>query len=869
MHIEDVSPTRDGTTITLPGLLQSVSGKALCIACSVGGIRVYLGGHSGVWRSDDGGAHWFHLTRDQPPPGQTNVPGALLIPNVYDLLVSPADKNLVFAATGRDPRRPARNGVYRSANGGETWTLVHQFVSAQGSTNIVRNVGRLAVAPDDPQLIYAAGESAIGISTNGGLSWTESIPQTGPGDLVRHVVAGPQFGSARHVYAIGTRVWHSEDGGQTWQQDPFNVSLGFPADGLGTSSRALTIHPGQPTVIYLNSNGSLFRGDFSGAGNAAWTQLPSVPIGFPSTTASGTDYIVAHVTPAGQLLLFASDRRTSHVSVGEPAAASQWRRIDGNPVHVDPHGFALTPDFAIPPSTGPARNLGRAFMVNDGGADFTDDGAASWKKGKGLSTLGLVNAAALPRPSGKPAICIGMGDNSGFFSSDGGSTWKTQEYLGGDNDACFADPLQPNRLIVFTPRTGLKGLFLYTAKPGDVPDAAVGTSDRTEVPGPPPKTGDETGPGWNATSGPYNLGYRPMVLTLKGETPRPDGDFVTVRYSGTRAFVARTTALSTIATANDWVSSATSEGPGVKVFQQGPDLPSQNVSVVQAAGGHSSPTLYVGDPDVSRRMWKWTAGMSSWQQLVPGPPNTPNAPATARRFFVNPYHPAILYVLSDNHILRSDDGGGSWRVDGSLERALTEHGAFPFDVQPDGNPGQSLLRDMQFDPERQAYRFAIGVAGVFYTLNGSDWDHLILASALPMRPNNAFYDPGSDPCGRALYVSTSNRGILRLSPLPPEWDDPIGAVVATEGRLKLLRVHDVGTKYGPPTDVLDAEVIIQLDTEPDKAFGFQLREDDDEQARRGMLDTLRDAFNRGSRVRIEYTRTGCRTGTIIRVIQRT
>ena len=585
MQIKDVSPTSDGTTITLSGLVQSISGKALCIACSVGGDRVYLGGHSGVWRSDDGGVTWIHLTRDQPPAGQTNVPGALLVPNVYDLLVSPANKNLIFAATGRDPRRPAKSGIYRSADGGSTWTLVHQFVSTQGGNSIVRSVGRLAVAPDDPQLIYAAGESAIGISTDGGLTWSESIPQTNPADLVRHIVATPAVGSVRHLYGVGTRVWHSADGGQTWQQDPFVISLGFPSDTLGTSSRALTIHPEQPTALYLNSNGNLFRGDFLGADPATWTQLPSVPVGFPNTTASGTDYIVAHVTPAGQLLLFASDRRTAHVSIGEPTSASQWRRIDGNPVHVDPHGLALTPDFALRPVSGPIGNLGRAFMVNDGGVDFSSDGAATWTKGKGLSTLGLVNAAALPRPSGPPAICIGMGDNSGFFSSDGGSTWKTQDYLGGDNDACFADPLQPNRLIVFAPRTGNKGLFLYTADSSDVPDGAVGTSDKTEVPGPPPRVSTETRAGWNATSGPYNLGYRPLVFTLQGETPRPDGDFVTVRYSGTRAFVARTTALSAIAAANDWVSSATSEGPGVKVFQQGPDLPTQDISVVQLPAG--------------------------------------------------------------------------------------------------------------------------------------------------------------------------------------------------------------------------------------------------------------------------------------------
>jgi hypothetical protein len=36
-------------------------------------------------------------------------------------------------------------------------------------------------------------------------------------------------------------------------------------------------------------------------------------------------------------------------------------------------------------------------------------------------------------------------------------------------------------------------------------------------------------------------------------------------------------------------------------------------------------------------------------------------------------------------------------------------------------------------------------------------------------------------------------------------------------------VNEVGTGYGPPDDFLDAEVIVWLDSEPEKAFGFQLR----------------------------------------------
>ena len=83
----------------------------------------------------------------------------------------------------------------------------------------------------------------------------------------------------------------------------------------------------------------------------------------------------------------------------------------------------------------------------------------------------------------------------------------------------------------------------------------------------------------------------------------------------------------------------------------------------------------------------------------------------------------------------------------------------------------------------------------------------------------------------------------------------------------MLRVNDVGTKYGPPTDQLDAEVVISLDTEEGRAFGFQLRKDANLGPNEGMLDVLRRAFKVRSRLRVDYVRTGCSNGRIIRVIE--
>ena len=113
-----------------------------------------------------------------------------------------------------------------------------------------------------------------------------------------------------------------------------------------------------------------------------------------------------------------------------------------------------------------------------------------------------------------------------------------------------------------------------------------------------------------------------------------------------------------------------------------------------------------------------------------------------------------------------------------------------------------------------------------------------------------------------LKISSTFVLALALLAAEPGFAD-IGAAA---GRVTLLRVHDVGTGYGPPGDVLDAEVIIQLDNNPGQGFGFALREDGNRAVRQGMLDLLRDAFNNNWIVTINYFfDPGDNNGTIFRV----
>jgi len=117
------------------------------------------------------------------------------------------------------------------------------------------------------------------------------------------------------------------------------------------------------------------------------------------------------------------------------------------------------------------------------------------------------------------------------------------------------------------------------------------------------------------------------------------------------------------------------------------------------------------------------------------------------------------------------------------------------------------------------------------------------------------------PFTGVMRAGTFGRGAYEV-----DTEDPIRSLINVSGRVTLLRVHDIGTKYGPSWDQIDADVIVWLDTQPGKAFGFQLRNDGGEAAHAGMLNRLRDAFNRNRVVSIDYVRTGLKNGQIIRVM---
>lgn len=73
-----------------------------------------------------------------------------------------------------------------------------------------------------------------------------------------------------------------------------------------------------------------------------------------------------------------------------------------------------------------------------------------------------------------------------------------------------------------------------------------------------------------------------------------------------------------------------------------------------------------------------------------------------------------------------------------------------------------------------------------------------------------------------------------------------------DGNVTMLRVSELGSRFGPPDSGLEAEVLFRLDANPDTTYGFKLRAGDAGGAQYGMYLLLKEAHVHGRRVFVGY-----------------
>jgi photosystem II stability/assembly factor-like uncharacterized protein len=172
----------------------------------------------GVFRSTDGGASW----RKVLPDVKDDNTGAI------DLAFKPDDPRVVYAALWQTRRPPwsvyppsngPGGGLYKSTDGGDTWTPLrgHGFPARTG------NIG-LALAPSRPDRVYAmvdAPEGGLYRSDDGGASWTRTSADRriwGRGWYFGNVAVEPRDPDV--VYACNTALYRSRDGGKSFVPGP-------------------------------------------------------------------------------------------------------------------------------------------------------------------------------------------------------------------------------------------------------------------------------------------------------------------------------------------------------------------------------------------------------------------------------------------------------------------------------------------------------------------------------------------------------------------------------------------------------------------------------------------------------------------------
>ncbi len=257
------------------------AGRVLAVAGIPGNPRTFYFGavDGGVWRTRNAGLTW------QP------ISDGRVSPSIGALAIAPSDSNVIWVGTGEADMRSDityGDGVYRSTDGGDHWTHL-------GLEN-TRHIGRILVDPRDADvaLVAAMGhaygpnpERGVYRTSDGGKSWTKVLyrgPEAGAIDLAADpsnpdvVYAAlwsmrrPPWSQYPPVEGSGSGLYRSVDGGKSWTQV---TGGGFPADSVGRIGVAVA--PGGRRVYVIvdaPSEGGLYRSD---DGGSTWRRVSDDP----------------------------------------------------------------------------------------------------------------------------------------------------------------------------------------------------------------------------------------------------------------------------------------------------------------------------------------------------------------------------------------------------------------------------------------------------------------------------------------------------------------------------------------------------------------------------------------------------------------
>ncbi|MEM6641114.1 MAG: glycosyl hydrolase, partial [Pseudomonadota bacterium] len=388
-------------------------------------------GSGGIFETTNGGTTWSPIFENE---SSYSIGCITLDPNNPSTIWVGSGENISGRHTGYG------DGVYRSLDGGKTWTNMGLAASER--------IGMIRVDPRDSDVVYVAaqgplwsggGERGLYKTVDGGKSWKNILSAgeyTGVGEVHLDprnpdVLYANTWQRQRSVAALvdggpESAIHKSTDGGETWRK----LTTGLPDEVMGKVG--LAISPQNPDVVYAQIELSQREGGFyrSINGGASWEKR--------------SDYIAGGTGPHYYTEIFASPHHFDHIYQMDvwmhvsTDGGKTFVKTDYNDKHSDHHALAFDPS-----------NPRYLLAGTDGGVYETFDGGDTWRYAANLPVTQFYKVA-VDYDTPFYNVYGGTQDNQ----SQGGpsrtdnvlgirnSDWFVT--LGGDGHQSAVDPTNPN-----------------------------------------------------------------------------------------------------------------------------------------------------------------------------------------------------------------------------------------------------------------------------------------------------------------------------------------------------------------------------------------------------------------------------------------
>jgi photosystem II stability/assembly factor-like uncharacterized protein len=337
-------------------------GRVTAVTGVAGQPRVYYFGATGggVWKTTDAGTTWLPITDGQIATGSVGA-----------IAVAASDPNVIYLGMGESPIRgnvSHGDGVYRSTDAGKTWKHVGLADS--------RHISRVRVHPQDPNLVYVAAqghafgpnvERGIFRSKDAGKTWEKICfvdDKTGATELAidptnpRILYAG-FWQVLRKPWTFesggpGGQIRRSTDGGDSWEKLEGN---GLPKGLWGNIGIAISAaDPNRIYAIIEAEKGGVFRSD---DGGKKWRLTNEEN----DLRQRAWYYTRIYADPKDADSVYVVNVQFWHSKDG----AKSFKPI--RTPHGDNHDLWIAPEDPL-----------RMIEGNDGGAQVTVDGGATWTR---------------------------------------------------------------------------------------------------------------------------------------------------------------------------------------------------------------------------------------------------------------------------------------------------------------------------------------------------------------------------------------------------------------------------------------------------------------------------------------------------------